>query len=239
MLVLTEPGFLLRRGSSRGGASMSTKEQGTRSFRAPMAWKFFLLMALIVPSMLAVSWVGGRGMQQMKARLDVLYEDNLTSIQAISRLSLTLEEAEEMSLRLIGDVDPVSLDNVRTELRRGGVPRRGAGDRLPAIDLGVVRRTGPARPPARVMGGVPGIHGLTRVPGRLGWTCRGRSVHRVQGRDVDAFVPITDRPDRDAGRLAGPAGSARIRAHVRAERLAVEDDRRTGTLHRTGSDGLG
>ena len=123
---------------------MSTKEQGTRSFRAPMAWKFFLLMALIVPSTLAVSWVGGRGMQQMKARLDVLYEDNLTSIQAISRLSLTLEEAEEMSLRLIGDVDPVSLESVRTELRRGGVPRRGAGDRLPAIDLGVVRRTGPA-----------------------------------------------------------------------------------------------
>jgi diguanylate cyclase (GGDEF)-like protein len=101
---------------------MSTKEHGTRSFRAPMAWKFFLLMALIVPSTLAVSWVGGLGMQQMKVRLDALYEDNLTSIQAISRLSLVLEEAEEMSLRLIGDEDPVSLNNVRTELREEVFP---------------------------------------------------------------------------------------------------------------------
>jgi diguanylate cyclase (GGDEF)-like protein len=101
---------------------MRTKEHGTRSFRAPMAWKFFLLMALIVPSTLAVSWVGGRGMQQMKVRLDALYEDNLTSIQAISRLSITLEEAEEMSLRLIGDVDPVSLDSIRTELREEVFP---------------------------------------------------------------------------------------------------------------------
>ena len=101
---------------------MSTKEHGSRSFRAPMAWKFFLLMALIVPSMLAVSWVGGRGMQQMKVRLDALYEDNLTSIQVVSRLSLALEEAEEMSLRLIGDVDPTALDSVRSELREEVFP---------------------------------------------------------------------------------------------------------------------
>jgi diguanylate cyclase (GGDEF)-like protein len=101
---------------------MSTREQGSRSFRVPMAWKFFLLMALIVPSMLAVSWVGGRGMQQMKARLDSLYEDNLTSLQAVSRLSLALEEAEEMSLRLIADVDAESLDSIRSELREEVFP---------------------------------------------------------------------------------------------------------------------
>ena len=56
---------------------MSTNEHASGSFRAPMAWKFFLLMALIVPSMLAVSWVGGRGMRDMKARLDMLYADTL------------------------------------------------------------------------------------------------------------------------------------------------------------------
>ena len=83
---------------------MSTKEHRPRSFRASMAWKFFLLMALIVPSMLAVSWVGDQGMEQMKVRLDALYDDNLTSILVVSRLSLALEEAEEMSLRLIGSL---------------------------------------------------------------------------------------------------------------------------------------
>jgi hypothetical protein len=41
----------------------------------PIAWKFFMLLALIVPSLLAVSWLGGRGMVEMKARLDDVYED--------------------------------------------------------------------------------------------------------------------------------------------------------------------
>jgi diguanylate cyclase (GGDEF)-like protein len=107
---------------------MSKEVHGTRSFRAPMAWKFFLLMALIVPSTLAVSWVGGRGMQQMKDRLDALYEDNLTSLQAVSRLSLDLEEAEEMSLRLIGEVNPATLDSVRAELRE---------EVFPAVEQGI------------------------------------------------------------------------------------------------------
>jgi hypothetical protein len=101
---------------------MRTREQGPRSFRAPMAWKFFLLMALIVPSMLAVSWVGGRGMGDVKARLDSLYEDNLTSGQAVARLSLVLERAEQMSLRLIDEVDPIALDSVRSELREEVFP---------------------------------------------------------------------------------------------------------------------
>jgi diguanylate cyclase (GGDEF)-like protein len=101
---------------------MRTREQGPRSFRAPMAWKFFLLMALIVPSMLAVSWVGGRGMGDVKARLDSLYEDNLTSGQVVARLSLVLERAEQMSLRLIDEVDPIALDSVRSELREEVFP---------------------------------------------------------------------------------------------------------------------
>ncbi len=101
---------------------MSMKAESDRSFRAPLAWKFFLLMALIIPSMLAVSWVGGRGMDSMKARLDSLYEDNLRSIQLVARLSLRLEEAEEMSLRLIDEVDPVALERVRAELREEVFP---------------------------------------------------------------------------------------------------------------------
>jgi diguanylate cyclase (GGDEF)-like protein len=101
---------------------MSMKVDRDRSFRAPLAWKFFLLLALIIPSMLAVSWVGGRGMETMKARLDALYEDNLASLQAVSRLSLTLEEADEMSLRLVGEVDPAALESVRSELREEVFP---------------------------------------------------------------------------------------------------------------------
>ena len=40
----------------------------------------------------------------MKERLDAVYDD-LTSTQAIGSLSVALEEAEEMSLRLVNEVD--------------------------------------------------------------------------------------------------------------------------------------
>lgn len=67
-------------------------------------------------------------MHQMKVRLDALYEDNLTSLQVVSRLSLALEEAEEMSLRLIGDADPIALDSIRSELRE---------EVFPAVEQGI------------------------------------------------------------------------------------------------------
>jgi hypothetical protein len=62
-----------------------------------------MLLALVVPSLIAVSWVGGRGMAEMKARLDAVYEDNLTSTRAIGSLSVALQQAEQLSLRLIAD----------------------------------------------------------------------------------------------------------------------------------------
>jgi nitrate reductase NapE component len=49
--------------------TMETTRQLPRAPRVPIAWKFFLLLALVVPSLLAVSWVGGTGMVEMKARL--------------------------------------------------------------------------------------------------------------------------------------------------------------------------
>jgi len=88
----------------------------------PIAWKFFLLLALVVPSLLAVSWVGGTGMVEMKARLDDVYEDNLTSTRAIGSLSVALQQAEELSLGLIGDVDPASIARLRSELREDLFP---------------------------------------------------------------------------------------------------------------------
>lgn len=96
---------------------METTQQLPRAPRVPIAWKFFMLLALVVPSLVAVSWVGGTGMVEMKARLDAVYEDNLTSTRAIGSLSVALEEAEELSLRLIGDEDPASIVRLRSELR--------------------------------------------------------------------------------------------------------------------------
>jgi nitrate reductase NapE component len=75
------------------------KTRTPTSIRVPIAWKFFAVLALVIPSLLAVSWVGGRGMVEMK-ELDAVYEDNLASARAIGSLSVALEEAEQLSLRL-------------------------------------------------------------------------------------------------------------------------------------------
>jgi len=83
----------------------------------PIAWKFFALLAPVIPSLLAVSWVGGRGMVEMKERLDAVYDDNLASTHAIGSLSVALEEAEEMSLRLVSEVDRATIVNLDSELR--------------------------------------------------------------------------------------------------------------------------
>jgi hypothetical protein len=51
-----------------------------------------------------------------------VYEDNLTSTRAIGSLSVALQQAEELSLRLIGDVDPASIARLRSELREDLFP---------------------------------------------------------------------------------------------------------------------
>jgi hypothetical protein len=81
--------------------TMDTRPRTPTSIRVPIAWKFFALLAPVIPSLLAVSWVGGRGMVEMKERLDAVYDDNLASTHAIGSPSVALEEAEEMSLRLV------------------------------------------------------------------------------------------------------------------------------------------
>jgi hypothetical protein len=88
---------------------MDTRPRTATSIRVPIAWKFFALLAQVMPSLLAVSWVGGRGMVEKKERLDAVYDDNLASTHAIGSLSVALEEAEEMSLRLVEQVDRATI----------------------------------------------------------------------------------------------------------------------------------
>ena len=109
-------------------ATMDTRPRTPTSIRVPIAWKFFALLALFIPSLLAVSWVGDRGMVEMKERLDDVYEDNLASTRAIGSLSVALEEAEELSLRLVGEPDRATLVGLDARLREDVFPE--VADRL-------------------------------------------------------------------------------------------------------------
>lgn len=99
-------------------AIMETKPRTRTSIRVPIAWKFFALLALVILSLLAVFWVGDRGMLDMKERLEVVYEDNLASTRAIGSLSIVLEEAEQRSLRLVAEPNRATLVGLDATLRQ-------------------------------------------------------------------------------------------------------------------------
>ena len=105
-----------------GRATMDTRPRTPTSIRVPIAWKLFAVLALVVASLLAVSLVGARGMVEMKERLDAVYEDNLASTRAIGSLAVALEEAEELSLRLVGEPDRATLVGLEAELREEVFP---------------------------------------------------------------------------------------------------------------------
>jgi diguanylate cyclase (GGDEF)-like protein len=101
---------------------MGTPGRQRHSFRVPIAWKFFLLLAVIVPSVLAVSWVGARGMGSVKAQLDSVYKDDLATAVVVGRITTEMEKAKEVSLRLITAVDPGLIASLRSELRETVFP---------------------------------------------------------------------------------------------------------------------
>lgn len=101
---------------------METRPRTPTSIRVPIAWKFFALLALVILSLLAVFWVGDRGMLDMKERLRAIYEDNLTSTRAIGSLSVALEEAEQRSLRLVAEPNRATLAGLDATLREVVLP---------------------------------------------------------------------------------------------------------------------
>ena len=103
-------------------ATMETRPRTPTSIRVPIAWKFFALLALVILSLLAVFWVGDRGMLDMKERLRAIYEDNLTSTRAIGSLSVALEEAEQRSLRLVAEPNRATLAGLDATLREVVLP---------------------------------------------------------------------------------------------------------------------
>ena len=101
---------------------MEANRQGASRVRVPIAWKFFLLIGVVVPSVLAVSVVGVRALASMKARLDTVYEDALNSARTVGQLSTTIEEAEEKSRLLVTQTQPSEIEKTTAELRNEVMP---------------------------------------------------------------------------------------------------------------------
>jgi hypothetical protein len=106
-----------------GDAVMEANRQSASRVRVPIAWKFFLLIGVVVPSVLGVSVVGVRALGSMKQRLDTVYEDALNSSRTVGQLSTAVEEAEEMSRLLVAQTQPSPIQRTTSELRNQVMPQ--------------------------------------------------------------------------------------------------------------------
>jgi len=99
---------------------MEASRHGASKVRVPIAWKFFLLLGVVVPSVLAL--VGVRALASTKEPLDTVYDDALTSARTVGRLSTTIEEAEEKSRLLVAQTQPSAIQATTADLRNEVIP---------------------------------------------------------------------------------------------------------------------
>ena len=109
-------------GGSRGTSTRDLARRRPTS-RFPIGWKFLVLLAAVIPSMLGISLIAADTLSGLKARLDRVYEDNLESIQTVGRVSAAVREAELLAQRLVVETDPEVNGQLRGELRERLAPR--------------------------------------------------------------------------------------------------------------------
>ena len=111
--------------ATNGSRRASTRVPARRRlpFRFPIGWKFLLLLAAVVPSMVAVSLISANGLTTLKARLDRVYEDNLASTRVEGRISAGLREAEMLAQRLVTEPNAEAAIGLQGELRERVEPR--------------------------------------------------------------------------------------------------------------------
>lgn len=105
------------------GASSRVYAPRRHLFRFPIGWKFLVLLATVVPSMLAISVVAAESLSNLKQELDRVYEDNLVSTRVVGEVAEGMREAEVVVQRLVTERHADVRDRLRTDLRDRVVPR--------------------------------------------------------------------------------------------------------------------
>jgi diguanylate cyclase (GGDEF)-like protein len=79
---------------------------GTRRARLRVGGKFFLAVGLVLLAMLGVTISGAVGLGRMKAKVNLLYTDNIVTSEATTNLELSVDDVEKVALQQISTTDP-------------------------------------------------------------------------------------------------------------------------------------
>jgi hypothetical protein len=91
--------------------------------RFPIGWKFLVVLATVVPSMLAISGVAAESLSNVKQELDRVYEDNLASTRLVGEVAEGMREAEVVVQRLVTERHADVRYGLLVDLRDRVVPR--------------------------------------------------------------------------------------------------------------------
>jgi diguanylate cyclase (GGDEF)-like protein len=110
--------------------------------------KFFAVLAVLAPLVVAVALAGVVGLGSMKAEFDRVFADNIHTSQVSTRLGADFAQADEIALRLAAPTDPGERQRLFASLDRRVIPAVDTGlSELAALHAGdpLTERTGAAR----------------------------------------------------------------------------------------------
>lgn len=81
--------------------------------------KFFLVLAVLLPSILAVALVGAVGLRSLKGEADGLYRENIVELARSAELSSNMNAAVRTAVRLTSTSDAASRSPLSVQLRSG------------------------------------------------------------------------------------------------------------------------
>jgi len=116
------------------GSRRRDRRPGPRRDLAPPAQttmtiprKFFAVLAVLAPLIVAVALAGVTGLASMKSEFDSVFTDNIHTGQVSTRLGADLSRAEELAFRLVTATAPAERRSLNATLDQSVVPAVDAG----------------------------------------------------------------------------------------------------------------
>jgi diguanylate cyclase (GGDEF)-like protein len=182
--------------------------------RLTISQKFFAVLAVLAPLVIAVALAGIGGLGSMKREFDRVFADNIHTSQVSTRLGADFARADEIALRLAASTDPGERRLLLVSLDRRVIPEVDTGlNRLQALHAGdpVAERSGAQRL-ARGWSQFVALRDTGALNARSGHTARPTGREALADRLIAIFDPLSAITQSEVTLESDQAGDAYARA---------------------------
>jgi diguanylate cyclase (GGDEF)-like protein len=182
--------------------------------RLTISQKFFAVLAVLAPLVIAVALAGIGGLGSMKREFDRVFADNIHTSQVSTRLGADFARADEIALRLAASTDPGERRRLFVTLDRRVIPEIDTGlNRLQALHAGdpVAERSGAQRL-ARGWSQFVALRDTGALNARSGPAARQSGREALVDRLIAIFDPLSAITQSEVTLESDQAGDAYARA---------------------------